>query len=122
MKKSKNGNGDNQVPNIIAQGTTITGDIHSEGYFRIEGTVVGTIVAKGRIVVGESGDVDGEITCSDADICGKVVGKLNVANLTVLKETASFKGDVITKKISIEPGAEFTGTCTMNTKEGQTKK
>ncbi len=101
------------MPNIIAQGTNITGDIHSEGDFRIEGTIVGKIDAKGRIVVGESGNVDGEITCGDADICGKVVGKLEVANLTVFKATAIFSGDVITKKLSIEPGAAFTGTCKM---------
>ncbi len=113
MKKGKNGNGDSQVPNIIAQGTNIIGDIHSEGDFRIEGSIKGKIEAKGRIVVGESGNVEGEITCSDADICGKVVGKLEVINLTIFKATSFFSGDVITKKISIEPGASFTGTCTM---------
>jgi cytoskeletal protein CcmA (bactofilin family) len=113
----KNGNGDKQVPNIIAQGTNIIGDIHSEGDFRIEGSIVGKIDAKGRIVVGVSGNVDGEITCSDADICGKVVGKLDVRNLTMFKATAVFSGDVKTKKISIEPGAEFTGNCAMGSTE-----
>lgn len=113
MKKIKNGTGDNQVPNIIAQGTNIVGDIESEGDFRIEGLIKGKIKAKGRIVVGESGNVDGEITCNDADICGTVKGKLDVINLTVFKSTAMFSGDVVTKKISIEPGAVFTGTCQM---------
>lgn len=113
MKKGKNGNGDNQVPNIIASGTNIVGDINSDGDFRIEGSIKGKIIAKGRIVVGESGIVDGELFCGNADICGKVTGTLKVENLTVLKATSSFNGDVTTKKISIEPGAEFTGTCTM---------
>ncbi len=113
MKKGKNGNGDSQVPNIIAYGTNLAGDTTSEGDFRIEGSIVGKIVAKGRIVVGESGMVDGEIFCSNADICGKVIGKLNVENLTILKASASFKGELATNKISIEPGAEFNGTCTM---------
>ena len=117
MKKSKNGNGDNQVPNIISQGTKIVGDIHSEGDFRIEGSIKGKIEAKGRIVVGNSGNVEGEIRCSNADICGKVVGKLEVSNLTIFKSTALFSGDVITQKISIEPGATFTGTCSMNSNE-----
>ncbi len=64
-------------------------------------------------MVGTSGNVDGEIICSDADIFGSVKGKLEVLNLTVLKATAIFSGDVTTKKISIEPGAVFTGTCQM---------
>lgn len=114
MKKTKNGNGDSQVPNLIASGTSIVGDINSEGDFRIEGNIDGKINAKGRIVIGESGKVEGEITCSDAEIRGSVKGKLNVLNLTTLKSSAIFNGDVTTKKISIEPGAEFTGTCNMS--------
>ncbi len=113
MKKNKNGSGDNQVPNIIANGTSVVGDIVSEGDFRIEGSIKGTIKAKGRIVIGENGNVEGEISCSDADICGNVEGKIEVANLTVFKTTAKFSGDLITTKISIEPGAVFSGTCKM---------
>ncbi len=113
MKKGKNGNGDSNVPNIIANGTRLVGDIDSEGDFRIEGSIQGKINAKGRIVVGQSGTVDGEIKCSDADIHGTVTGKLEVLNLTSLKGTADFKGDIVTKKISIEPGAGFSGNCTM---------
>lgn len=113
MKKNKNGINDNQVPNIIAQGTSIVGDIESEGDFRIEGSIKGKIIAKGRIVVGTSGNVDGEIICGDADIFGTVNGKLEVRSLTVFKASAIFSGDVTTKKISIEPGAVFTGTCQM---------
>ncbi len=121
MKKTKNGNGDKQVPNLIAQGTNIVGDIQSDGDFRIEGIIKGKINAKGRIVVGASGNVDGEMKCSDADICGEVVGKLEVSNLTMLKATAVFSGDIITKKISIEPGAEFSGNCSMGMKEHEGK-
>ena len=113
MKKVRNGNGDSQVPNIIANGTKLVGDITSDGDFRIEGSIKGKIIAKGRIVVGESGSVEGEINCSDADIHGDFNGKLEVLNLTSLKTTANFNGDVITKKISIEPGAGFSGNCTM---------
>jgi len=113
VKKFKNGSSDNKVPNIIANGTSVVGDIISDGDFRIEGEIKGTIVAKGRIVVGDTGRVDGDIKCSNADICGSVTGMLEVENLTVLKSTAKFNGDVATKRISIEPGAVFTGTCKM---------
>jgi cytoskeletal protein CcmA (bactofilin family) len=113
VKKFKNGNSDNKVPNITANGTSVVGDIISDGDFRIEGEIKGTIVAKGRIVVGDSGKVDGDIKCSNADICGSITGKLEVENLTVFKATAKFNGDVVTKRISIEPGAAFTGTCKM---------
>ncbi len=122
MKNFKSGNNDNPVPNIIANGTSVVGDITSEGDFRIEGFINGTIKAKGRIVVGDSGRVEGEITCGDADICGTVTGKIEVLNHTVLKATARVSGDIITKKISIEPGAIFSGTCKMGSIPTENKK
>lgn len=120
MKNFKNNN-NNQVPNLLANGTTIVGDIVSDGDFRVEGNIKGTIKVKGRIVVGESGNIEGEVICSDADICGIVKGTLTVANLSTFKSTAKFIGDLITKKISIEPNATFTGTCKMELGSEQKK-
>ena len=122
VKKFSNGNTENNGRNIIAVGTSIIGDIVSDGDFRIEGLVKGTIKAQGRIVVGKSGSVEGDITCQNADICGKVTGKLDVSNLTELKATAIVSGDVITKKISVEPDAVFSGTCKMESNKPTAKK
>ena len=114
MKKIISSNGESPARNIIAQGTAIKGEIESAGDFRIEGTVSGSVKAKGKIVVGESGSVEGEVICQSADISGKANIKLEVAELTTLRATCDFTGDIVTKKISIEPGAVFSGTCRMN--------
>lgn len=113
MKKSNNGIGDTNVHNLISQGTIIKGDIETEGDLRIDGSLIGNIVTKGKLVVGESANIEGTITCDNADISGKVVAKVTVNNLVVLKEVSRFSGDIITKKISIEPGAVFSGNCQM---------
>lgn len=110
----RNGNGDGSARNIIAQGTKIQGDIESGGDFRIEGSVNGTVKAKGKIVVGDSGQVEGQIQCQSADISGTAKVKLEVSELTVLRATCRFTGDISTKKLSIEPGAFFSGTCQMS--------
>ena len=110
----KNGYTETQVRNIIASGTKIKGELQSDGDFRIEGTVVGTVKAKGKIVIGDTGTVEGEIYCSNADISGTVKAKLEVSELTTLRATSKYTGDIITKKISIEPGAIFTGSCQMS--------
>ena len=109
----KNGNEESQTRNLISQGTRIQGDIESAGDFRIEGFVNGTVKAKGKIVVGESGQIEGQVLCQSADISGRAKIKLEVAGLTILRATSKFSGDIITKKISIEPGAIFSGTCQM---------
>jgi len=113
LKKIKNGNGEAPARNIIAQGTHIEGDIESGGDFRIEGSVNGTVRAKGKVVVGVSGKVEGKMICQSADISGKVKINLEVSEMTTLRATSEFIGDIQTKKISVESGAVFSGTCQM---------
>lgn len=113
IKKTKNGNGEGSARNIISNGTKIKGDIDSDGDFRIDGIVSGNVKARGKIVIGESGQVEGQMQCQSADIFGKANVKLEVSELTALRATSQFTGDIVTKKISIEPGAVFSGTCQM---------
>jgi len=116
MRKNNTGTyGDGPARNIIAFGTAIQGDIESDGDFRIEGSLTGTVKAKGKIVIGETGRIDGDVYCQNADICGKVKGKMEVAELTILKATSNFNGEITTNKIAIEPGAVFSGNCNMTT-------
>ncbi|MGI6478732.1 MAG: bactofilin family protein [Salinivirgaceae bacterium] len=100
--------------NIICRGTTINGDITTDGEIRIDGVVEGNLHAKGKVVIGTSGRLNGEIVCRSADIEGKVEGKINVNELLSFKNTCVFKGDIVTKQLSIEPGATFNGTCQMS--------
>ena len=102
--------------NRIVEGTAIEGEINSESNIRIDGTVIGTITTKGRLVVGPKGTIKGDIVCQNADIEGSIDGVIKVEELLSLKSTAKLHGDIITGKLSIEPGAEFTGTCGMGGK------
>ena len=99
--------------NIIGKNTSIVGDIISEGDFRIDGKVEGTIKTAGRVVIGKSGSVSGKVECNNADIEGKFSGELVVSNLLTLKATATISGDVVISKLSVEPGAEFNAKCAM---------
>jgi cytoskeletal protein CcmA (bactofilin family) len=101
--------------NRIAPGTIIKGEININGDIRVEGTIIGIVKSKGRLIIGDTGNIEGEITCQNAEIQGMVKGKLHVSEITTLKSTANFLGDIITNKIAIEPGAKFSGTCNMNT-------
>ena len=101
--------------NIIRKGTTINGDVTCSGDIRIDGTLTGTLISEGKVVVGASGIVDGEVTCKNADISGTIKASVVVKELLQLKSTASIVGDINTNKLSIEPGATFTGSCNMGT-------
>lgn len=99
--------------NVIGKNTLVVGDVKSEGDFRIDGSVEGTIKTGGRVVIGALGCVNGKIVCDNADIEGKFSGELLVNNLLTLKATAKITGEVVTSKLLVEPGAEFNATCAM---------
>lgn len=99
--------------NIIAKNTSLVGDIKSDGDFRVDGKIEGTIKTSGRVVIGKEGFVSGTIECTNADIEGAFSGKLIVDQVLSLKSTADISGDVIMGKLSVEPGAAFNATCSM---------
>ncbi|MGM0375203.1 MAG: bactofilin family protein [Bacteroidota bacterium] len=110
---------ENKLPNMIGQGTKIVGDIETNGDIRIDGNIQGNINSKGKVVIGSNGLVKGEVVCSNADVAGTLEGKMNVSELLSLKTSSKLNGDIKTGKLNIEPGAIFTGTCSMGKQEGK---
>ena len=99
--------------NVVAKNTTIVGDIKSDGDFRIDGTLEGTLITNGRVIIGTDGFIKGKVESANADIEGKFSGDLLVSNTLTIKATADISGDVIIGKLSVEPGAAFNATCSM---------
>lgn len=126
----KNASANSSSQNIISQGTNIKGDFVSEGGLRIDGTLEGNIKTKGKIVVGKTGFIKGNVEGVDAYFEGKFAGKLNLTNALTLKSTAHIEGEVVLGKLEVEPGATFNVTCAMKgalkelykTKTAQVKK
>lgn len=108
--------------NRIVEGTAIEGEIRCESNIRIDGSFVGNLSTKGRLVVGPGGRIEGTISCQYAEVEGFVKGKINVQQLLSLKGSAKVEGDIVTDKLSIEPGATFTGACNMGAKVKEIKK
>ena len=118
-KAKKNGTELLGKTNRIVEGTSIIGDIVSKADFRLDGELIGNFTSQGKLVIGISGVIKGEIVCNNADIEGIFQGKIKVLEVLNIKATAHIHGEVAVGKLSIEPGADFTATCTMltNTKE-----
>lgn len=99
--------------NMIKAGTEIQGDIKCSGDIRIDGILKGSLHTEGRLVVGESGRIEGNIVCKNADLSGTIRAKINVQELLSLKAACNLEGEISTNKLHIEPGATFTGSCQM---------
>lgn len=98
---------------IIAAGTTLKGDISSNGDIRIDGTLQGNIHCTAKVVIGANGSVEGDIHGQNADIMGKVKGTIHVKELLQLKGSSFVNGNIHAAKLQIEPTSNFNGQCHM---------
>lgn len=106
---------DSNSRNHIAYGATVRGEIEATGVIRIDGKVQGTIYCKGKVVIGEQGEVIGDIKCQEAEIEGKHTGNTESLGLLHLKASATVIGDITVKArmLSIDAGALHSGKTTM---------
>lgn len=111
---AKNNESEPAAINLISNGTDITGDIRSNGDIRIDGSLTGNLNTKGKVVIGPTGKISGEVICKNSEVSGVVEGKISVNQLLNLKASSKILGDIATSKLSIEPGAKFTGNCKMS--------
>ena len=103
--------------NIIGEGSVLKGNLSSSGNVRLEGKVIGDLSSSSKVACGETSVVDGNVVAENAEIAGKVTGKVTVDELLILKSTASIHGDISTSNLIIESGANFNGACTMGKEE-----
>ncbi len=99
--------------NVIGKGTVLEGNIETSGNIRIEGRIIGNIKSKSKVALGSSSLIDGNVAAQNADVEGTVKGRVEIADLLVLKATGTVQGDISTGKLVVEPGAVFNGTCKM---------
>ena len=107
---------------MIGTGTTITGDLESNGDIRIDGTLRGNLRGKAKIIIGTDGTVEGDIEGLQADIMGHVTGTIKVQELLYLHGKTEVKGDIYAGKLQIEPTAIFNGKCHMGANVVELKK
>ena len=106
------------IPSIISEGSEFKGNIKTSGEIQIDGVLNGNVRAK-QVVVGINGNVHGNITANFLRICGKIEGEIRAETLEIVS-SASVKGNVYKKTISMEAGSKIVGN--INELEGATAK
>jgi cytoskeletal protein CcmA (bactofilin family) len=117
--KQRNTNEGKDEVTIISAGVVIEGKLISNGNVRVDGSVNGDITANGNVTVGENGEVSGQVQAEAIVIGGKVTGTVKSKEKLTLEAKAVLKGDIFTKILVVEAGAQFDGQSKMNEKEVQ---
>ncbi len=113
MSKENPGN----TVNLLCEGTVIMGDVKTKNDIRIDGNIKGKIITSGRLVVGNTAKIEGNIDCVNVDVLGEIVGDIEASGTVLLKTPAKVTGNIVAAVISVEPGAAFNGNCQMVKKE-----
>ncbi|MDA3821770.1 MAG: polymer-forming cytoskeletal protein [Bacteroidales bacterium] len=103
--------------NLIGVGTTIEGNVSSNENIRFDGILIGNLTTKGKVFIGPSGKVVGEIKCKNCEVEGVIEGKMSIEDLLSLRSMSRVYGEIRTSKLAIEPGAILTGKCDMGGKK-----
>jgi len=108
--------------NSLIQGTNIEGSIQADKDIRIDGSLRGNLTCKGKVIIGPTGFISGDVQCENAVIEGRFEGVLLVTDILHVKETAKVEGDVTTQKLVVQPGSVFNVKCKMGSQSGSSRK
>ena len=100
--------------NLIAAGTTFEGKLKTPGSIRIDGKIVGEVVAIQNVAIGQAGDIDGNVSAKNITIGGKINGLVVAQEKLVFESKAVVRGDIRAAKLVIDEGAMFDGKCIMS--------
>ncbi|MEO8568988.1 MAG: polymer-forming cytoskeletal protein [Ginsengibacter sp.] len=102
-----------EISTIIGEGYIFTGELQGATVVRIEGKVIGNVNVTGGVILGETGDIEGDIITNSAIVYGTVNGNIKSGQLEI-KKTGQVNGDITTDTLEIELGAQYNGKLNMH--------
>lgn len=113
MAKNKKSANLSDTLNLIGLDTKVEGHIHTKSDAKLSGHLIGNIESDKKIIISDAGTIEGDIKCSTLNVAGSITGSIKVSGNVKLMHTALVNGDIYTKKLEVEEGAEFNGKCIM---------
>lgn len=114
MFKGKPTEGSSAGDTIIAAGVKVEGDFTSEGNIIIEGEVIGSLHTAQDLVVGDNAKISADVSAMNARIAGIIRGNVLVRDRMEVAGTSRIDGDITTRVLLVEPGAQLNGRILMN--------
>jgi cytoskeletal protein CcmA (bactofilin family) len=105
-----------EISTLIGEGYIFTGEVSGPSVIRIEGKIIGDVNVEGGVVLGENGNIQGNIITKSAIIYGTVNGNVKTTHLEI-KKTGHVNGDIITDTLEVEMGATYNGRLSMQEQE-----
>lgn len=108
------------INSIIGELAHFNGEFNLEGSLRIDGTLSGRIISRGKIIVGPKGHVTTNIKARHVIVAGRVDGNIYALDSVTLLDSSSVHGDIIASNLVMEEGVVFEGRARINKIENET--
>lgn len=117
FKKNKNQDqsleiSQNEISTIIGEGFVFIGEVRGTSVIRIEGKIIGNVHVEGGVILGEKGNIEGDMNTKSAIVYGTIKGNVKSSQLEI-KKTGLINGDISTDTLEIELGAQYNGKLNM---------
>jgi cytoskeletal protein CcmA (bactofilin family) len=102
-----------RLTSLVAEGVEIQGDVFISDGLRVDGSIQGSVCARGGqgglLVLSEKGSIRGSVKVHDAVINGTIEGDLEVGHFVELQSKARVTGNIVYRKLHMECGAAVEG-------------
>jgi len=102
-----------KLETYVGDGTSFMGNLISKDNITIYGSIKGTVECQGRVIIGDSGNIEADIIANEIIISGKVLGNIVARSKLEISSTGTLKGDIKTQRLIMEDGCKFDGRCEM---------
>ena len=100
--------------NVLASDVEIKGNLKFAGELTFDGKLEGEIQTEGVLNIGESAQINGNISAQSVVVRGKVNGNINAREKIDIKTKAELFGDIRATKLVVEEGVTFVGKTEVN--------
>ena len=102
---------DISINTVIGKGTFVHGNMHINGFVRLDGDVDGNLETDGNVIIGDNARVKGDVKAKSVIVGGIVVGSILAQDSIRVLSGSVVLGDVISRKVQIEDKTTFNGRC-----------
>lgn len=104
---------ENTIETIIGPGVVFEGKITGNATIRVDGSLIGDTSISGLMIVGETGQVTGNVDTDRLLVAGRLEGQVKAAERVEIVSGGYLVGDVQTASFVVADGATFNGNCRM---------
>jgi cytoskeletal protein CcmA (bactofilin family) len=98
---------------FLDSGSHVHGELRFDTSFRVDGRFTGTVISEGDLIVGEGGEVEGDLQVGRIFVSGTVRGSVRATGRIQISPTGKVLAEIDTPSLVVEDGAFFEGRCSM---------